>query len=243
MTLLASTESVSGQERRGGERVEVAGVVVSRLTGEAIPGATVEIPRLHKIVYTDAEGRFSFGRLPVGAYPVVTRQLGYATWEDELRVDESVTLRVELEPDPILLEEVSATVELLKARRSVAPVSVLAYDQRELRATAAFDAAEFVFRRSPRLLLRGYPSWRTRSSIFPVGSFGFEWSRGPVVFIDERPVPFGMLQLGSYQPDDFYLIEVYGGGRLIRAYTEAFIERLARGETRALRPIWPLGLK
>ncbi len=206
------------------------------------------------MVDTDAEGRFDFGRVPVGTYPFVTRQLGYTTREEELQIGEPVTLRVELEPDPILLEEVSATVELLKARRSVAPVSVLAYNQRELRATAAYDAAEFVVRRSPRLELRRYPSWRVRSGAYrypfhdtptwslatvPVGGFGFEWSRGPAVLIDERPVPLGLLHLEIYRPDDFYLIEVYGGGRLIRAYTEAFIERLARGETRALLPVWP----
>lgn len=239
MALFSSTDIVNGQESRGSERVEVVGVVVNRLTGDAIPGASVEITRLRWTVYADAEGRFKFGRVPVGTYPLVTRQLGYTTEEEELRVGEPVTLRIELEPEPILLEEVSATVELLKARRSVAPVSVQSYDQHQLRTTAAFDAAEFVFRRSYRLVLRGYPSWRARSGIFPVGSFGFEWTRGPAVFIDERPAPFGMLQLEVYRPDDFYLIEIYGGGRLIRAYTEGFVERLARGEARVLLPVWP----
>ncbi len=110
-------------------------------------------------------------------------------------------------------------------------MSARVYGQRELVATTAFDAAEFVLRRALRL---SSPSARRR------GIFGLGRTIGPVVYIDERPAPFGLAQLRWYRPDDFHLIEIYGGGREIRAYTPRYIERLARGE--ASFALIPVGL-
>ena len=76
----------------------------------------------------------------------------------------------------------------------------------------------------------------------PLGFLGLTRSSGPVVYIDERRAAFGLSQLRVYRPEDFYLIEVYSGGRIIRAYTPTFIERMARGEGRMLRPVTVMGL-
>ena len=63
---------------------------------------------------------------------------------------------------------------------------------------------------------------------------------GMAVCIDEMPAPGGMLQLGSYRPEELHLVEVYSRGSLVVAYTRAFMERLARRRT-ALTPLEYLG--
>ena len=56
------------------------------------------------------------------------------------------------------------------------------------------------------------------------------------VYIDEFPALGGLDELGMYSPQDLYLIEVYSFGRVIRAYTYEFMERMAE-RPMALLPI------
>lgn len=50
----------------------------------------------------------------------------------------------------------------------------------------------------------------------------------PVVCIDETPMIDGWNALAAYRPQEFHMIEVYGRGGLVRAYTHMFMERAAR---------------
>jgi hypothetical protein len=58
----------------------------------------------------------------------------------------------------------------------------------------------------------------------------------PKVFIDEMLIPCGLVVLGTYRPEDLYLLEVYDHGGQIRAYTYDYLERTGRRPT-ALIPI------
>ena len=50
----------------------------------------------------------------------------------------------------------------------------------------------------------------------------------PEVWIDEAPVVGGMDYLRTVRPYELYMVEVYAGGRQIRAYTPRFMERAAK---------------
>ena len=54
------------------------------------------------------------------------------------------------------------------------------------------------------------------------------------IYVDEMPVLGGLGYLESFAPWEFHMIEVYGGGRHIRAYTPRFMERAAK---RRISPI------
>ncbi len=55
----------------------------------------------------------------------------------------------------------------------------------------------------------------------------------PSVWIDEAPVIGGLDYLNVMRPYELYMVEVYGGGRQIRAYTTQF---MARAATTRLQP-------
>jgi hypothetical protein len=204
----------------------LAGIVLSSLTGEPIPGATVKVASLDRVAITDEAGRFHLGELLQGTYTITAAMFGYVTFVSELQVADHIEFTIELDPDPVLLEAIEVSVSRLEARRKTAPLSVQTYEARELRASRAFDAAEFLRRRSLRL------TSLTRRG----GILGLTRTARTLVYIDERPAAFGIVQLEFYRPDDFYLIEVYGGSE-IHAYTPAFIERMARGEGLPLMPV------
>lgn len=244
--ILALAAPVLAQEH------ELRGIVISGYTGEPLPGVTVELPAHDRVRVTDEEGRFSFGEVPAGHWDVVFYQLGYLTTSHRVDLQARTIVEIELSPDPITLPGIEASVDRLEVRRATAPYSVQAYSQRELRMTSSFDALEFITRRSPGLsqrFARGLNCHllapggsRCRGGAGRLGVLGLTRSTGPIVYIDERRAVFGISQLEVYRPDDFHLIEVYGGGRIIRAYTPHFIERMARGEARMLRPVTGMGL-
>jgi hypothetical protein len=58
------------------------------------------------------------------------------------------------------------------------------------------------------------------------------------VYIDEVRTIGGLDQLQDYLPQDFYLVEAYGGGLQIRAYTHHFMDRMARRPMALLPVFW-----
>jgi hypothetical protein len=50
----------------------------------------------------------------------------------------------------------------------------------------------------------------------------------PVVYIDERRA-FGLEELEAYPTFDIYMVEAYDSGRMVRVYTNWFVQKLARG--------------
>lgn len=220
------------------------GVVFSAETGQPLPGVTVVLPALDRVTVTDEEGFFSLGDVEEGRWHVYFYHLGYRTTFHVVDLQLRTRIGIELAIDPVLLPGIEASVDRLEVRRATAPYSVRAYEQSELITTSAFDALEFVTRREVRLRVGSLRSGtcylvalgkqRCRAG---GGLFGITRPRGTIVYIDERRAPFGLSQLQLYRPSDFYLIEVYGGGREIRAYTPFFIERMARGEGPTLKPV------
>lgn len=206
------------------------GVVVDSLTGEPIETATVEVLELDKMTVARKDGTFELRRLRPGSYVVSFRVLGYRQHRRFVQLRGEVDLgRVALVPEPVMLEALKVTYSELESRRRAAPVAVRTLNRRYLATTASSDAAQLVrthFGLSPTRC-----AYYTTVYATP-GDGGCGFIRGSVseiaVFIDERPAIGGMEELELYDPSDFHTVEIYGGGRMIRAYTMWYMENMAR---------------
>lgn len=233
LTLIA-TSALAAQESP-----VLRGVVVDATSGAPLAGARLRIAELRRGTLSDDDGTFALEDVGMGVYMLEVEQYGYepttARVEVGLGADE---LRIGLSPKPVMLDGLSVVADRLRlmerrltSRRRAYAQSSRAFEQDRLMRSAAFDMAEF-------LLLEG--------SFTPVGCPSRRFGglcilrRGqavePRVYIDEAPIPGGLEQLASYQPHDLYLVEVYGQGLEIRAYTHLFMERMAR-RPMALVPI------
>jgi hypothetical protein len=196
------------------------GIVVDTESGAPVEGVSVYLPA-HRIGFlTREDGRFRIPDIPVGELEVEVQRIGYTDvtlWMD-LEVP-SHPVRIELLPNPVMLEGFEVVVDRFERRRRATATSIRVLDESQLLTSPALDAADLVVRRGGVRIGRcpGFmrESWcsTTRGRPTPVQ-----------VYIDEAPAIGGMAQLAMYQPYEFYMVEVYGGGRHIRAYTHRFME-------------------
>ena len=69
--------SVAGQEQRVFTYGSIAGIVTDSATGKPIADADLSIQELHYGAFTDSEGRFVFGSMPVNRYNVICQHIGF----------------------------------------------------------------------------------------------------------------------------------------------------------------------
>lgn len=215
-------------------RSVVLGYVVDQATGTPLPGVVVELPEEDRRAITDAEGRFVFMGVEPGQYRARVRHLGYQEHSDTWTVPTgAMRLTIALGPAPVTLEGITvhgySFGAQLRDRRLKATVASQAIERDRLAITGARSGLEAV--------MEGALLNRT-----PCGIGGRQiciWSRGraiaPQVYIDDRQTY--LEELDTYPPRELYAIEVYGGGRQIRAYTLWWVESEGRRPQRALRPI------
>lgn len=201
----------------------LTGRVVDRVSGAAVADAIVYVGSVDQAIAAGEDGLFRI-RLKPGYYQVEVSRLGYAHLTTSVSVGaDDRHLTIEMEAEPVLLERVQVYGDRLKSRRNARPVSVAVFDRRELVASAAPDVLEFV--RSRTGLIR--TACRTSGTITPCA-----YVRGealPVaVTVDEMPAIGGLDALAMYRGDELHMVEVYGGGRLVRVYTVAYVEQAAR---------------
>jgi len=202
---------------------DLFGMVVDANSGEALVGAWVGYADSDRGSITDDSGRFRFPAIMPGRLALTVEQLGYETLEWVGAVSNTgELLRIELKPQPIVLEGLKVMVDRFETRRRAVATSVFAYDAPDLQVGAAQTAMEFVRN-------------RTNSSFLPCrGAFGGTclWVRGeltqPTVYVDEMPIMGGLEYLDTFAPYDLYMIEIYGRGQHIRAYTHHYMERVAK---------------
>jgi hypothetical protein len=232
MLLIASFAlPVSGQDDARLAKTDLVGFVVDQATGEPIAGAYVQVVPEDRSAYTDSRGHFKIVGLPVGRYALYVEYLGYsgAGVRFELAED-AAPARIELAPNPVILEGIQVINNRLKRRRNALAYSSRVFDARQLATSSAGDALDFV---RMRVFMTPCPS----------GSFSRYciWRRGqsiaPAVYVDEVPFIGGMDMLIGYGTQDLYLIEVLNQGTQIRLYTKWFAERLAQGRA-SLSPFY-----
>jgi hypothetical protein len=214
-------------------RGTITGRVVDARTGAPMEGVEIRFLEKRGATTTDAEGRFVL-RTRNGPTALAADFLGYREATAVVTVagdTDAGTFR--LEPDPVMLESLTATVDRFESRRKAYAYSTRVLERREILASSAPDAAWLV-------LSRGGVS---RTSCSP-GILDFDTSRTCLfmrgrpgrtrIYIDEMPAIGGLDQLASYSPHDLYRVEVYGGGAMIRVYTRWYIEHAAK---HGLRPM------
>jgi hypothetical protein len=208
-------------QRQGALRPSTTGVIRDFSTGVPLAGALVEFPALRRKATTDAEGRFTLSNVPPGRHKMVVSQLGFRTLVREQDITDGSFLYVPLEPDPLMIKSVEVQVDRLANRRRSVDVSVIAFERRMLLGSASLNVAEFI-----RTQLHGTVCPNRRALCVQRRGQAIQ----PIVYIDERRA-FGLEELFAYPPHDVYLIEAYDSGRMIRVYTNWFVQKLARNNT------------
>lgn len=100
----------SGPATAGAQQVTVTGVVIEASRSSWIGGALVRLsgspPHL-----TDVDGRFRFEGVAPGRHTLTVEAYGYRSRTLELRVRTDTVLRIEMEPDPIVLDSLMVAAE------------------------------------------------------------------------------------------------------------------------------------
>ncbi len=210
----------------------ISGRVVNAETGHPLLGAAISFGKKGREVLTDSAGRFAV-RVAAGTYPLRISQLGYRDQWRAIDIDAAArpaSLEVRLEPDPVLLEGITAIADRFRARRNAVSVAVRAFDRQRLLATGAQNMAQFL--EEDAFLHRAACRGGSFSDVF----LDCAWVRGratPIqVYIDDMPKLGGLNELAMYHPSEMYLIEVYAGGRQVRAYTTWWVAFSARHHIR-----------
>jgi hypothetical protein len=202
------------------ERVDLTGRVLDAATGKPVGQALVSVSGVRRAVPTDSTGAFRIEGVREGRHTLSVSRLGYAGLETEVAVTSGSGAEIRLTPEPMVLERLNVYADRLESRRRTVPVPVRAMKREEILAAGGSSVAQLV---SSRFVNR---------MSCPNRSYNCTWVRGraqPVaVFIDEIPVSWGLEQLETYHPQDVYLIESYGHGRMIRVYTTQYMEWLTR---------------
>ena len=208
---------------------ELVGPVVDADNGEVLAGAWVSLVGSEWGSVTDARGRFRIPDMDSGPLALSLEQLGYETlmWEGVVAEADGL-LQLELSPQPLLLDGLHVVTDRFRSRRNGVATSVFAYDLNDLATTAQLTALDFIELRAGSASVgcagrRGGTCLMVRGRVVE-----------PVVYIDEAPFLGGLEYLDVLAPHELYMIEIYGGGRHIRAYTPRFMERAAK---QGLQPI------
>lgn len=190
--------------------------------GRPLVGAFVALGDSEWGSLTNEDGRFLIPDLYEGTVALRVEQLGYETleWRGHVRDEEQVELR--LTSRPIVLEGLHVVTDRFRARRNGTATSVRWFDRAALATSVQNTALDFVTTRAG--LTRYSCNGRYSTSCLLVRGRLAE----PIVYVDEVPVIGGMEYLEAIQPHELYMIEVYGAGRHIRAYTPQFMERAAK---------------
>ncbi len=246
LPLLALAVAAASAQAQGTKplRRAVAGVVVDSATGKPLAGAVVDLGK--REVVTDTTGRFRFPDVAAGTITLSAWQLGYGDRDLQLTVSEGTPpVRIALTPDPVKLRAITVMTDRFKGRRNSVPYSVQAYDRQTLLSSGEFDMRDFLEYHGAMLAhqcVGGEPSLGARAfgAAFRMNAPGGalcvlirgRWVE-PQVRIDERPAFSD--ELLNYAPADIFLVEVYGRGRMIRAYTDWWVES---GGKRTLEPLY-----
>jgi hypothetical protein len=221
----------------GGARVAVRGRVRSAGSDEPVPWTTLSLTpdavRETGRATSDDQGIFSIDGVPTGPYLLRVERLGYVS--QYLPVEATAPpelIEVRLEPDSAALAGVLFMERRMSSRAAATGFSTRAFGESLLQRSQARGMRQFLDSEGSANLVPCADA-RIRNDCFA--------SRGRLlnthVFIDEMLV-FGLDQLDTYLPRDFFRVEMLAcsGAFVIRAYTYAYMERVARRAQALLPP-------
>jgi hypothetical protein len=223
LLLVAVPASADAQQPTDADALAVlAGRVVDEITGTPLHGAYIELAGTRQAVLSDQEGNFTL-RVRPGTYTVRVSQLGYEEGEVQLRLAAGTVQRdFAVTPSPLVLEGIQVVEDRFRFRRNALGTSVRVFDRSAMLSAAGSDMRVLLSRLHINLVPCDGVGWhasvcgRVRGRVQPIR-----------VAIDEFPA-WGVDQLLTYQPHELFMLEVYGGGSHIRAYTVWYMEWAAK---------------
>lgn len=84
----------------------LSGTVTNQTTGDALVGATVQLPNTGRAMATTVDGSFSFDRLKAGSYTIKITYVGFEPYEQNLQLQNDQSLEIGLSESSILTDEV-----------------------------------------------------------------------------------------------------------------------------------------
>jgi hypothetical protein len=239
LSLSPDPVALQGLEVTGSASVLVSGVVRNARTGTPVPWASVVLSqdavRPLGRASSDPQGVFSIGEVPTGGYFLRLQAIGYVSRYHVVSVSAPPeTMELEMEPDSVILRGVTRFTGYLRGRRNYAAGINFGYGQDRLHYTAAPSVTQFLELETSLFLVECSAEAQAIGTLCIVARGGAVVE--PSVYIDEIPIMAGLEVLRSYSPSELYLVEVFGGGRSIRAYTYPFMERMARKPMALLPP-------
>ena len=207
----------------------IVGVIVDSETDSPLAGAYVSVNASEWGSLTTDDGRFLLCEIPAGTHLVTVERLGYVTLESRVEADPSGDpVALQMHPDPVLLEGLEIVSDRFERRRRAVATTVRTYDEEDLASSVYWSAADFV-------------DSSTGIMTAPCGITRCVYSRGrmisPTVYLDEFPLVGGWVELESIPTSQLFMVEVYGWGRHIRAYSHGFMKRAANVRL-APMPLW-----
>ena len=217
-----SGSHLAAQDEEPENTAAIIGHVVDAQTETLLAGVWVSVEGSDWGSFTNNEGRFLLPEVEAGSYVIVVAHLGYETVSVGVEWTEfGAPVQIRMEPDPILLEGLEIVTDRFRQRRRAAATSVRAFELEELTNSTSWSIIDFLASRALVALSRcdgrysdmcaRVRGWRTQSFLY----------------VDEMPIFDGWAFLQTLAPHDLYMVEVYNGGRQIRAYSHPFMERAA----------------
>ncbi len=198
-------------------RASVAGRIVERESEEAVVDVEVRIVELGREAVTNGRGFFRFVDVPPGEYRLRIRHLAYGEREETIRVEEGVTLSLQIALTPTAIELEPLKVEVYSARElqrraSGVRIGEVSREQLDLAARSGMHLGD---------ILQAYvPSVRVDEHPYLVGlpiciefrgaRFG-PWDgfcRSPAVYLDGVPIGDPTVVYGTLNLNDIVRLEV-----------------------------------
>jgi len=180
--------------------INLRGTVVDAATGSRIPEARVRAGRAPE-TFATSRGAFRVKDLPRGSsIPILVDAFKYLPVRIALITDRDTTLTIPMEADPVSVRFFEHTLNELEIRSRGVGLSRMQLNRRYIQMLPS---------RSVYQLLK----WRLRRNF-----------TSDCVFVDEIKFPFAEV-LESYQAGEVERIEIFGGGQMIRVYTQEFVAR------------------
>ena len=201
-------------------QARIVGMVIDANTEAPLSGAFVSVAASDWGSLTTGDGRFLLCEIGGGTHILTADRLGYGDFTVPAEANESGdAVVIRMEPDPILLEGLEVVTDRFERRRRAVATSVRTYDEEALASSGYWSVADFIDSRAGVMAM-------------PCGAERCVYARGarvrPRVYLDEFPLIGGWMELETIPTSQVYMVEVFGGGRHIRAYTHAFMERAAK---------------
>jgi hypothetical protein len=237
LRMVPSPVAVEGLDVEGSrEPVDVRGMVRDASDDRPLVGATVSFPFANRrwVSLTDPEGSFRVGGVRPGIHWIQATHLGYEGAAISIPVGSAWDRPVEiaLRPDTALLRgvaELSARME--SDRRAMAGMTVRHVGRERIAASPWWRDAQDVLRDTG---VHVVPCADPSAGGTCVPGRGGS-TTATTVCIDGAVVNGGLDQLRTYHPRELHLIEIFGRGAIVHAYTVAFMEHYGRRPGRSFR--------